>query len=92
MHHCILCLSDLQNSHRTPDRYTAYAFQGIYHSDVLAKEVSAGTHFSINSRVHTWAPFGAFTTRKLPERKMHIIFGILVSVLVVWTLIKIIIA
>lgn len=38
------------------------------------------------------APFGAFTTRKLPERKMHIILGILVSVLGIWTLIKIFIA
>lgn len=34
------------------------------------------------------APFGAFTTRSLKREKMHIILGILITVLGIWTLAK----
>ncbi len=34
------------------------------------------------------APFGAFTTRKINEKKIHFILGILITVLGIWVLIK----
>ncbi len=34
------------------------------------------------------APFGAFTTRRLKKEKMHLILGLLIIVLGIWTLVK----